>query len=57
LTTLIAQGRPDVIVIGRETYARYVPTSPRVRSLSADHSRGITHGVIDGTHPRISRNV
>jgi len=53
LAALIAQRRPDVIIIGRETYARYVPDLShafRLPCLLIIHG-GITHGIIDGTHP------
>lgn len=53
LAALLAQDRPDVIVIGRETYARYVPDlahAAGIPCLLIIHG-GITHGIIDGTHP------
>lgn len=49
---LILQRRPDLIVIGRETYVRYVPELARVYNLPClliIHG-GLTHGIIDGSH-------
>jgi glycosyltransferase involved in cell wall biosynthesis len=60
LTALIAQDRPDAIIIGRETYARYVPDlahASRLPCLLVIHG-GITHGIIDGTHsPDLARQL
>jgi len=50
---LVAQDRPDVVLIGRETYARYVPQISHTHNLPCSliiHG-GLTHGIIDGTHP------
>jgi glycosyltransferase involved in cell wall biosynthesis len=52
LTDRLAHDRPDVVIIGRETYARYVPGLVRAAGLPClliIHG-GITHGLVDGTH-------
>ncbi len=49
---MIRQRRPDLIVIGRETYVRYVPDIANAHSLPCllmIHG-GLTHGIIDGSH-------
>jgi glycosyltransferase involved in cell wall biosynthesis len=50
---LIQQDRPDIVLIGRETYARYVPDLCVAEEIACSliiHG-GLTHGIVDGTHP------
>ena len=52
LTRLMGEDRTDVVLIGRETYARYVPDLANIHGIPCIliiHG-GLTHGIMDGTH-------
>lgn len=53
LTRMIEENRPDVIMIGRETYVRTVSDLARTQNIPSVLTvhGGLTHGIVDGSHP------